>query len=258
MPKIDAPPITDVEADTSQPQSVRAVLGLRGLIIKGELKPGMRVTEQNLVDRLRVSRTPARAALQSVCDEGLLEGLPSGGYVVTGFTEEDMFDSIAIRGNLEGMAARRAAERGAPPRVLDAMRRCVRELDDVVQALEPTGDLADYMRLNHEFHSLLQDAAQSAMLRRAIERSVSLPFASPNAFVNVEGVRTREDRIMLIVAHDQHRSLVEAIAHREGARAEALAVEHSRAASKYLGRVRNGETPATSMAALHLVVRRHG
>jgi hypothetical protein len=42
---------------------LRAILGLRGLIIEGALEPGARVLEQTLVDRLGVSRTPARAAL---------------------------------------------------------------------------------------------------------------------------------------------------------------------------------------------------
>ncbi len=223
--------------ETSQPQTIRAILGLRKLIIEGQLSPGERVLEQTLVDRLDVSRTPARAALIRVCEEGLLESLPGGGYAVARFSESDVFDAIAIRGTLEGMAARLAAERGAGEPTLKAMHRCVDELDAVVDNLSTNPDLADYVRLNDRFHDLLLQAAQSPMLRRALERQMVLPFAAPNAFVSISRADTAAVKAILVMSQEQHRSLLEAIEQREGTRAESIAIEHARSAWKFLRRV---------------------
>ena len=51
-------------------------------------------------------------ALVRLEEEGLLEAIPSGGFMVKAFSERDILDSIELRGTLEGLAARFAAERG--------------------------------------------------------------------------------------------------------------------------------------------------
>jgi GntR family transcriptional regulator, vanillate catabolism transcriptional regulator len=97
---------------------VRALLQLRELILSGELSGGSRIAELAIVARLGVSRTPVRAALLRLEQEGLLRALPGGGYVVETFSERDIADAIELRGTLEGLLARLAAERGAPAAVL--------------------------------------------------------------------------------------------------------------------------------------------
>lgn len=223
--------------DTTPSLTIRAILGLRGLIVEGQLPPGERVLEQTVVERLGVSRTPARAAIHRLCEEGLLEQMPGGGFAVARFSETDVFDAIAIRGTLEGMAARLAAERGAAASTIAALRRCVEELDEVVTRLAINADLTDYVRLNDRFHELLLQAAQSPMLRRALERQTALPFAAPNAFVNISRAETAQVQAILVVSQDQHRSIVDAIENREGTRAQALAIEHSQSAWKFLRRI---------------------
>lgn len=54
--------------------------------------------------------------------EGLLDALPNGGFAVKTFSERDIADAIELRGTLEGLAARLAAERGAAPVVLKEAR----------------------------------------------------------------------------------------------------------------------------------------
>ena len=93
-------------------QTVNALLKLREFILGGEIKAGERMSELLLVERLGVSRTPIRAALVRLEQEGLLRALPSGGFVVDAFNERDIHAAIEIRGTLEGLAARLAAERG--------------------------------------------------------------------------------------------------------------------------------------------------
>ena len=99
--------------DIAEPsQTVRVQLRLRELILGGELKPGARIAELTLVERLNASRTPIRMALVRLQEEGLLEALPHGGYAVKDFSEADIHDAIELRGTLEGLCARLAAERG--------------------------------------------------------------------------------------------------------------------------------------------------
>jgi hypothetical protein len=87
-------------------QITKAVLRLRELIFNGRFSPGERMSELPLVELLGVSRTPLRLALAELEHEGLLRGLPAGGYVVREFTQGDVRDAIELRGVLEGTAAR--------------------------------------------------------------------------------------------------------------------------------------------------------
>ena len=215
-------------------QAVKAQLRLREMILAGELPGGARIAELAIVERLGVSRTPIRAALMRLEQEGLLDALPNGGYAVRTFSEGDVADAIELRGTVEGLAARLAAERGVADAVLAEARRCLDEIDGVLAspALDDAA-FGRYVGLNQRFHTLLSDMAASAVLARELERVVNLPFASPSGFVVVQA-NSPQARDMLIVAQDQHRQVLEAIARREGARAEAIMREHSRLAQRNL------------------------
>ena len=103
---------TFAAGDNTVPQTVKALLGIRELILSGELPPGARISELAVVERIGVSRTPVRAALARLQEEGLLEPIASRGYAVRAFSEVEIRDAIEVRGTLEGLAARFAAERG--------------------------------------------------------------------------------------------------------------------------------------------------
>lgn len=221
-------------SERSSSQTVKTLLSLRDLILGGDLKPGDRLSELSVVERLGVSRTPIRAALVRLAEEALLEAIPSGGYAVKAFSERDIHAAIEIRGTLEGLAARLAAERGVSQAVLGDLRECLDRLDDLVaRATISVDDFSDYVRLNECFHTLLVELADSPVLARQIERAVSLPFASPSAFVMVQAVLP-EAQLIMNIAQDQHRCVVRAIEGREGARAEALMREHARVARRNL------------------------
>jgi GntR family transcriptional regulator, vanillate catabolism transcriptional regulator len=220
--------------EASAPQAVKAQLRLREMILAGELPGGARIAELTLVERIGVSRTPVRAALMRLEQEGLLEGLPNGGYAVRTFSERDVADAIELRGTMEGLAARLAAERGVAPDVLAEARACLAEVDSLLErpALDDEA-FTRYVTLNQRFHNLLSDMCGSPVLARELARVVSLPFASPSGFVVVQA-NTPRARDMLVVAQDQHRQVLEAIECREGARAEAIMREHSRLAQRNL------------------------
>src|SRR5215210_5428268 len=113
-------------------QAVKAQLKLREMILAGELPGGARIAELSIVERLGVSRTPIRAALMRLEQEGLLEALPSGGFAVRTFSELDVCDAIEMRGTMEGLAARLAAERGVAATVLQEARACLARIDMVL------------------------------------------------------------------------------------------------------------------------------
>lgn len=214
-------------------QTLRAQLELRKLVLSGELAPGDRVSELQMVDRLGVSRTPVRMALVRLEEEGLLEAIPSGGFAVKAFAEREVLEAIEIRGTLEGLAARFAAERGVGRGELDRAARCLDMLDEVLRAPGGEIDLSRYVALNAQFHDLLIGLAGSEALARQIQRACALPFASPSALVPVQSGAPGGHHI-LSIAQDQHRCVLAAIERREGTRAEAIMREHARIAHRNL------------------------
>lgn len=206
----------------------RAVIELREKIVSGELPGGMRLFEVSLAETLEISRTPVREALSRLAEEGLLDRLPNGGFVVRRFGYEDVIDSIELRGVMEGTAARLAAERGASPEGLARLHDIVEKID----ACFGEGDAVDfdtYSDLNEDFHRELAGLCGSEMIRREVERASALPFASPSAFLpnRLEIVAFRRS---LRSAQEQHKAILNAIVSREGARAEFVAREHARTA----------------------------
>src|SRR5665647_354058 len=119
-------------------QAVKAQLRLREMILAGDLPAGARIAELAIVERLGVSRTPIRAALMRLEQEGLLEALPNGGYAVRTFSERDVSDAIELRGTVEGLAARLAAERGAPAQLLSEANTCLEQVLSLIHISEPT------------------------------------------------------------------------------------------------------------------------
>jgi GntR family transcriptional regulator of vanillate catabolism len=215
-------------------QTVKALLSMRELLLTGEVMAGQRVSEIWAVDRLGVSRTPVRAALARLEEEGFLEALPGGGYAVKTFTEQDAYDAIEIRGALEGLAVRLAAERGVDPVRLAAMEEVIPQIDTLVAKPSMTAeDFGVYTRLNERLHQSLAEACGGNILARHIERAQAMPFAHPSAFVRAQSQHA-DARTIFILAQDQHRSVVDAIRNREGARAEALMREHARLAARNL------------------------
>jgi GntR family transcriptional regulator of vanillate catabolism len=217
----------------SASQTERALLGLRELIVEGHLVAGARISELWVVDRLGVSRTPVRAALNRLEEEGLLEPIASGGFAVRSFTVNEIGDSIELRGTLEGLAVRLAAERGVAAAQLQALHACVDEIDLILADQLTDETFSAYVDANRRLHALLAAACNSGVIERQIERAMTMPFASPSAFVMAQSIDASA-RDMLRIAQSQHRAVVDAIERREGARAEALMREHARIAQHNL------------------------
>ena len=213
----------------SDTQTERLVLSLRERILKGEFPRGERLTELGLVALLQVSRTPIRLALERLANEGLLDPIPTGGFRVRSFSLVDIWDAIEIRGVLEGTAGRFAAERLG---TVDELAGVKRLLAKATMEFPITAEgFARYLDVNRNFHRELWWMAKSPPLFRELEHICKIPFSAPEALVF--GLADREPRTAYVAA-EQHRAIVEAIENREGARAEALAREHSRISRRNL------------------------
>ena len=223
-------------------QTGRATLVLREMLLEGRFQPGERIREVPLAAELGVSRIPLRLVLERLAHEGLLVVRSTRGFVVQRFSIADIYDAIEIRGLLEGMAARLAAEKVKAPADTAKLQALQSALIGVVRRRKLTLEcLEQYMELNAKFHAEILHLSSCRMLQRAAEHVCSLPFASPSAFVRRQYLAP-EAWELFRMAVDQHQGIVEAITNRQAARAEILAREHARVACRNLeSALKNGE-----------------
>ena len=208
------------------------LIQLRDLILRGTFEPGQRLAEQQLAERLGASRTPIRAALVTLEQEGLIESNDTGGYVTRPFTAQEVHDAIAVRGHLEGMAARLVAEHGVSRQLQGDLEACLDEGDRLLAANPLTmGTYAEYASMNDRFHALILTASGNRALQRAVSLNNRLPFAPASAMLPMQGT-VALDRDWMLYAHRQHHQLVAAMKRGEGARAQALATEHTEVAQE--------------------------
>lgn len=155
--------------------SAAVVRQVERLLLKGVLRPGDRLpAERELAERLDVSRPTLRDALADLERRGLIEVTPGGGTRVaealgSAFApalvelfarhEEALFDHLAFRRDLEGLAAARAAAEGteADHRVIST---ALQRLEDAVQA----GTLAKAAERDVELHLALVEAGHNLMM----------------------------------------------------------------------------------------------
>ena len=206
------------------------LIQLRDLILRGEFEPGQRLAEQQLAERLGASRTPVRAALVTLEQEGLVEANDTGKFLVRQFTPREVADAIAVRGQLEGMAARLVAEHGVSRQLQGDLQACLDE-GDLALAANPLGyeSYAAYAVVNDRFHALVLEACGNRALQRAVAINDKLPFAPASAMLPMQG-SVALDRDWMLYAHRQHHMLFAALKAGEGARAQSLAIEHTEVA----------------------------
>ena len=208
-------------------QQTRALVRIREMILQGKLSPGQRLAEAPLAERLGMSRTPVRQALPVLAQEGLLVEHRTRGYVVKHISATDILDAIDVRGVIEGLAARRVAEKGASRAFCSALQACLADGDRIFsKGRIEESDEALYADMNARFHDLIVCEAHSPMIEQALERNARIPFVGPQALAFD---KTSLGRMydMLSYAHRQHHFIVAAIEHGESARVEALMREHA-------------------------------
>ncbi len=184
---------------------------LRRGILTGRLKPGDRLIEDRLSAELGVSRVPIREALRFLAAEGLVEVQPRRGASVAEFSADMARDLVEVRAMLEGLNARLAARHRAPA-IIAELRQILTGGNSAAQS----GDVADLVRLNGEFHDKLAEAGRNSILwdiMRTLRERTSLVFAANTAR------RSRED-------WDEHSRILAAVIEGDEELSALLATRH--------------------------------
>jgi DNA-binding GntR family transcriptional regulator len=142
---------------------------IRDLIVHGKLAPGSRVVEAELASRLEVSRTPVRAALHRLQQEGYIRGSvevrSKARLAVAPLTQEDARELYSIVGHIEGLAARAAAqsERQAREPLVSRLRELNAQLRELATATRADANVI--FELDISFHQAIVDAGAGPRLR---------------------------------------------------------------------------------------------
>lgn len=137
-----------------------ALAKLRNAILSGYFKPGDRLVERELCEKMGVSRTPIREAIRKLEQEGLVTTIPYKGPVVTIPTLEDIEEVFQVRAVLEGLAVRLLTTR-RDTRAIQAMRKAVEAGE---RALE-RGDLRALVAANRAFHEAISRGSGNKLLQ---------------------------------------------------------------------------------------------
>ena len=211
----------------------RVLSTLRQMIISGELAAGERIAEIPTAERLGVSRTPVRIAFRALEQEGLLIKLERRGYRVRQVTREEISGAVEVRGALEGLAARQAAENGLTEAQRQGLVECLAWGDELFDKGYVTEeDLEAYHDLNRRFHSIVIEASRNPAISSAMQRNEHLPFASVSSLA-IDRTQLKQEYRRFNFAHMQHHAVFDAITRRQGARAESIMREHANATLRY-------------------------
>lgn len=218
----------EIKLDNYKPLREIVFESIRGAIISGNLKPGERLMEVQLAEKLGVSRTPIREAIRKLELEGLVVMIPRKGAYVAGLSIKDITDVLEIRAAMEGLASALAA---------------LRITDEEIEALELVAV---------EFHKALEDDDIPGMIQKDMEFHDKIFKASRNErliqLTNNLREQVQRFREMYITNYNkskqlstEHYEIAEAISKRDIEQAERLAKKHIENAENYIMKmVENG------------------
>ncbi|HXN82287.1 MAG TPA: GntR family transcriptional regulator [Myxococcales bacterium] len=197
--------------------SAQAYRQVRAAILRGEHSPGEVLFETHLADKLGMSRTPVREALQVLARDGFVEIIPNRGYLVPRLSMSDVRELFELRESLEGLATRCAAIRVTSAEIA--------ELEQLYDRYEREQNWEASVRIGTEFHNRILSLAGNSRLTTilgALNAQISL-----TRLTQLRDVRGRRDESVL-----EHRAILKAIQQRDPAAAERLSRAHVRRSSE--------------------------
>jgi DNA-binding GntR family transcriptional regulator len=138
---------------------------LKELIVTWQVRPGEKINEEALAKSMGVSRTPIREALCRLENEGLVSMIPRRGAYVIQLSEEKVIETLQVRGVLEGLVARLAAEKMDQ----SALENIKGVLDPLLAEQKPDDRPLDYTAGDIAFHAMVLDASKNDMLRSMMD-----------------------------------------------------------------------------------------
>lgn len=218
-------PAPDIPADlSSQVERVAAPLReqvfdlLRREIVEMRLRPGQRLVERELIERIGVSRTTIREALRQLAAEGLVTTIPQKGAIVAIPSPKEATEVYEVRALLEGAASREFAQNAS-----EAQVAALREAFGDVERSGADDDAAALLRAKNRFYDVLFEGADNATIR-SILQGLQARVAVLRATSLTAPGRPRQSVIEI-------RAIVDAIERRDGAAAADAAAFHVRQAA---------------------------
>ncbi len=147
------------------PLQEQAYHALRTAILKGQLRPGQRLTEVELAERFGISRNPVREAMRRLQQDGLVEfSGPSVGARVSSLSEDEYDDLSRLRAAIEGVAAGLAAKRMTEHELADLDRRRKQ-----FAARSKAGHADEAVEADYDFHRGIYVGAHSPKLALVLD-----------------------------------------------------------------------------------------
>jgi len=137
---------------------------LEGAILRGRIKPGDRLIEDELSRSLVVSRGPIREAFRLLEKDGLIRRVPRKGAIVESISKEDISEIYEVIGILEGLAAKLFCKKATD----DELAR----LDQIYEEMEvqvKKDHFVKYQRLNREFHGVIINGCHNKKIKEIYE-----------------------------------------------------------------------------------------
>jgi DNA-binding GntR family transcriptional regulator len=188
---------------------------LRDMMMRGDLRPGDKISEQTLCARFGVSRTPLREALKVLAAEGLIILSPNRGASVARISPQEIDELFPIMGALEAVAGEAACARATPE---DIAR--IRVMHNAMVGHYKAGDAAAYQRLNRAIHESFFAISTNASLAQ-IYQTLMVRIHAVRFTARTSPGRWRE-------AVEDHELMMEALEARDGARLATILKEHLR------------------------------
>ncbi len=184
------------------------------MIMDRQLLPGEKIPQEKLAEDLGISRTPLINALKFLEKEKLVQSIPRRGFFMRTFTKNEMISIFELREVLEGLAARKAAQKITDSQIVQLQKffKPFAGGKDIV-------DIRNYAREDRRFHHFLLDIGAKEFLKSILETyniiSYSYQVLAPEGLV-------RHPRETI----HEHQAMIEAIARRDAEMAETLMRRH--------------------------------
>jgi DNA-binding GntR family transcriptional regulator len=208
---------------------------LRNRIVAGVYEAGTQMKEEHLAEEFGMSRTPIRAALKRLADEGLVVVEAHRGVFVAGWTKWDIEEMFSLRAILEPHAARLAAQRATPEDISH-----LQDINaDMAIAIQGKGEAAvqGVQVANRAFHTALLDCAKSQRLKSMLLTLIDMPVIT-RSFVLYSAPDFQRSL-------QQHQDIVYAVEHRDADLAATLMEAHIRIAySRFMSHRLDMPSPA--------------
>lgn len=134
---------------------------IKSQILSGELVRGQKLVQEKIAENLGISRMPLHKALQMLESELLIEAIPRKGYLVKKFDKQELLDAFECREVLEGLAARKLAEREDHAKIADELSKYFKPFTSD----KPIDEKA-YRKADQEFHNSIRQLSNNSVLKK--------------------------------------------------------------------------------------------